>query len=225
MRLRYLNLKLSESWLIKSLLRLFLMLAVAMSWSTQASVSIPAGASLSLGDGAVHLGCRDLSVNGLVNGDRGSLNLRHLTIGASGSLYAKSSRVEVSGNWTGSGRFISGNGLVLLKDGCGVNTATVSAQNTFYSLYITSSAGKIFKFSSGKTQTISNQLTVSGEVDTYLILSSSANTPAIFIIDGGQDIRYADTAGIEIQEGQAEDGMHHGLPVWLLWYASENKQS
>ncbi len=128
----------------------------------------------------------------------------------------------MSGNWSGGGQFISGNGSVVLKDGCGVNTATVFTNNTFYNLDITSSVGKRFTFSSGKTQTISNQLTVSGKVDKYLVLSSSANTPAIFIIDGGQDIRYADTAGIEIQQGQAEDSMHHGLPVWLLWYASEN---
>jgi len=210
------------------LLRIFpaflLVIMIAVSQSVQASIHIPVGASFSLGDGSLNLGCRDLTVDGVMNGDRGTLNLRHLVIGASGNLYGGDSLIELAGNWTKNGSFNSGSGMVVLTDGCGVNTAIVSGQNTFYKLNITSSGGKAFQFPSGSTQTISNRLFVQGAVDNHLVLSSSANTPAVFAINGEQDIEYADTLGVEIPEAPPEDEPSNGLPVWLLWHAIENRE-
>jgi hypothetical protein len=78
----------------------------------------------------------------------------------SGTLNVTTGDINVAGDWSNSGTFTPGTGTVTF-DGIGVST--ISGSTTFYDLACIT-AGKILTFTRGTTQTVTNELTLTGLV-------------------------------------------------------------
>lgn len=130
-----------------------------------ADLSIPAGGSFNVAGGSLDLGCTDVMVGGTLDLAGGRLsNVRSVTIQAGGIVnMGTAGSIALAGNWSNAGTFIPGTGTVLFVDApaC-VSTSTISGNTSFYSLSLVSILGKLYKFTSGSTQAVLNQLTLTG---------------------------------------------------------------
>ena len=110
-----------------------------------------------------------------------------LTISA-GALDASSSDIYVAGDWANTGTFTAGTRTVVL-DGAG--TQAVSGSTTFYNLEAGTSTARTVTFESGQTQTITNDLTLTGAESELLTLApSQAATEWFLAAPESQTIQY-----------------------------------
>lgn len=120
----------------------------------------------------------DLSIAGNLSMEGGVLDLNKkalsvdgdLLIGFSGTLYATSSNIKVKGNWINNGAFDPGTSTVILN---GANQI-VYDNNIFYNLVKTTSSAGTLYFETGVTQTILNNLTLTGTAGRLLLLRGTA---------------------------------------------------
>lgn len=191
-----------------------LLLATAVA---HADYVVPAGASFGLGGGSMDLGCTDVIVDGAFDLQGGSLtNVRHVQIGAAGSLALGSGSVNLAGNWSNGGALNAGTGTVSIVDNAACATSSVvSGNSSFHALSITSTTGKLVQFTAGSVQTVQSALTLTGAAGTPLRIEST--TPAsvsadINLLTGGTQnlanlaVRGMSASGQWLAAGQTNQG-------------------
>lgn len=212
----------SPAWLASLALLLSFLFIVE---SHADGMTIPNGASFSLGDGVLDLGCADLMVEGSVDGMSGTLMARDVSVAPTGLLLDVSGRIEVTGDWLNSGTFVPGTGTVEFTDGCGIGLADVTGVNSFYTLSVTSGSGKEYRFPSGVTQTVEGTFTVQGVPGFPVVLSSSGGSAALFDLYGEQSISHADTSQVTIPGLEPEpEVIRRSLPLWLYHHIANQKK-
>ena len=141
-----------------------------------ASITIGAGSSFSIPDGAVGAGCGDLTVadGGVLSIGAGEMvGIRDVTVQAAGLLQMAAGLLSLSGSWNVPGAFVPGTGTVQMSDGCGITSATITGDNEFCNLEQVSSMGKTIRFESGTIQTITCNYTAKGVIGTPIVLRST----------------------------------------------------
>ncbi|CAM5789954.1 MAG: IPTL-CTERM sorting domain-containing protein [Burkholderiales bacterium] len=136
---------------------------------------VPAGASSGLAGGSMDLACTDVIVDGAFDLQGGTLtNVRHVQIGAAGSLTLSSGSISLAGNWSNGGTLNAGTGTVSIVDNAAcAASSVVSGNNSFYALGITSTTGKLVQFAAGSVQTVQSTLTLTGAAGTPLRVEST----------------------------------------------------
>jgi hypothetical protein len=162
----------------------------ALAATAHADLVVPAGGSYALNGGSTDLACTDLIVAGGLSVDSGSITgIRNVSIQAGGSISVTSGTVSLSGDWSNTGTFSGGAGLVGFVDraGCATGGGTISGNTTFSRLSFITATGKTYLVASGSSQTITQFLTIQGAPGLPLILrGSTAGQPAFIALTGGQ---------------------------------------
>ena len=150
-------------------------IALAFIASAHADLVVPSGGQYTTGGGRTDLACTDVVVAGTLFVASGSLvNVRHLTIQPGGTIDGGSGEIQVGGNWSNTGTFGAGASTVRLVDGCGLATATVSGNTTFFNARFVSTTGKNYVFQVGTTQIIGGLLEILGTAANPIQFRSSA---------------------------------------------------
>lgn len=180
-------------------------LALASSLASAQGITVQPGASLSLGNGQVTLGCGDLTVSGQVSIGAGSATgIRDVDI-SGGNLAGGSGTVSLSGNWANSGTFAAGSGVVRIVDGCATNTSSLAGDNDFNDFSVTSSSGKLLTVAANSSHFFASSLTLQGVIGNLLqIRSSMPGVQVFFSLDAGgsQTIFAVDVADNNATGGQ-----------------------
>lgn len=157
-------------------------------------LSLGAGSSLDLGSASLDLGCADLTLRGVVDLANGSIAAaRHVLIKSGGTIDGGAGTLEVAGNWTNDGTFVANMGTIQFADGCGLTSATISNDNTFATLSLTSSTAKTYLFAASSTQTVGTHLTIGGAPGNLLLIrSTSDGSEANIDLQGTQVVDYVD---------------------------------
>jgi hypothetical protein len=164
----------SNMWLRAVAVPAFLWLAAG----AHGAISIPAGGSLSLGSGALDLGCTDMTVGGnLQVGSAAVTTVHDVTIQAGttpdGTLDGGSGSITLAGNWSDGGTFIPGTSSVFFVDNPGCATSSAFSGNTaFHNLSLVSNLGKAYTFPPGTTQSILQGLTIQGTLANPIQITS-----------------------------------------------------
>jgi hypothetical protein len=155
-----------------------------------ADLVVPAGGSYALNGGSSDLACTDLIVAGALSVDSGSLTgVRNVNIQAGGSITMTSGTLSLSGDWSNTGSFTAGSGLVSFVDlaGCATAGGTISGNTSFANLSFITATGKTYRIASGSTQTITQLLTIQGAPGLPLVLrGTTPGQPASIVLLGGQ---------------------------------------
>lgn len=165
---------------------------VSLAPGAYGSITVPAGGSISLGSGAMDLGCTDITVAGnLLLGSAPISNVRDVSlqaVAAPGSMLdAGSGSITLSGNWTNGGNFIPGTSAVSFVDNAGCATSSLlSGNTTFYDLSLVSGVGKSVRIPPGTTQSVQHALTVQGTVANPIqIASGTPGSPGFLNLNAG----------------------------------------
>ena len=169
-------------------------LAILASTADGRELDVGAGSSVDFGSAAVDLGCTDLVIGGTLEAGSGLVaRARDVSILSGGVLSGESSILDVAGDWDNAGSFVPGTSHVRFVDDCGRVSATLTGDNGFHDLEMTTSIGKLYLFAAGSTQTISNSLTLAGNGGTRLILRSTVGGSEAFTdLQGSQFITSVD---------------------------------
>jgi hypothetical protein len=157
-------------------------------------IEVGADTTFDLGDASLDLGCDDLMVAGVLAGGTGpAIQVGNLEIELGGTLQGELGAFEVTGNWTNAGSFAAGMSTVRFVDGCGATQATISGSTTFDVLEMITSAGKLYSFEAGATQTVQTNLLLMGTSGALLLLrSTSEGSEAFSELQGTQDVSFVD---------------------------------
>ena len=160
-------------------------LAVAMG-ASGAQFDVGSGASLDLGTGSLDLGCADLTVGGTLSaGTAGFSQARDVTIDPTGLVNGNSATLEVAGDWDNAGSFNAGTSTVEFVDGCALASAVITGDTTFASLDMTTTTGKLYSFTAGSTQTVTQAISLAGASGNLLTLRSTVDCVKAFIDNQG----------------------------------------
>ncbi|MCC7290086.1 LamG domain-containing protein [bacterium] len=113
------------------------------------------------------------------------------------------SSLSVARNFTGSSAFTPGSGTVTLS-GAGGTTQTLSGNTTFYNLTANASSSRIIQFTASSTNTINNNLTLTGTNCDALMLLRSTSKGTVWNIDdntGGTTT----VSNVDVQDSTATD--------------------
>jgi hypothetical protein len=177
----------------------FPVLFLALAWcslSVQAAITVGVGATTTIGAGTSNQNCTDIVVNGTLVLTTGSLiNVRNVTINPGGILRGGSGLVSVSGNWTNSGSFVPGTGLVQLLDvpTCPIASSTIIGNNTFFNLTLDSTTGKTYIFQSSSTQTVLGALNATGVGAPLQTSNTIPGQPAFLVLGPGATQNWVNT--------------------------------
>ena len=173
---------------VRGVLSVVLLMGMAALNLAHADISVPVGGSMALGGGSTDLGCGDVRVAGTLLLQNGSLsNVRNLTIASGGSVVAGNGVITLSGNWSNSGSFNAGTGVVNFVDAptCSAGS-TISGSTTFATFSLVSTSGKLYQFATGSTQNIRTMFVASGTAVLPLRIESTAPLQTAFINLTGQ---------------------------------------
>jgi hypothetical protein len=174
--------------------RLLLVLAVAAAASARADVVVPAGATWSLGNGALDLGCTDLNVAGTLAVDDGAaVHARHVTIAPGGSTTVASGNIALGGTFANHGHFAPGSGSVTIGDEPCAAAGGLSGATTFHDLVLASGTGKTVVLESDRAQSVLHRLVVRGNAGAPLAIVASkpgAQAYTHLAAGGTQDIAH-----------------------------------
>jgi hypothetical protein len=167
-------------------------LLLAVAPAAYADLIVPVGGSINLSGGVTDLACTDVIVGGTLDLGGGRLdNVRNLTIQAGGSVSLGSAgSITLAGDWSNAGTLSAGTGTVFFVDApaCAASS-TISGNSTFYGLSFISATGKLYRFASGSTQRVLNQLTMNGTAAQPLrIESGTAGAFANIDLAGAQSM-------------------------------------
>lgn len=176
-----------------------LILAVATTSGVAAvanEVIVAAGGVLDLGTGSLGLDCADLTVAGTLSaGTVGFDSARDVTIAPTGVLNGNSAVLEVAGEWDDAGTFNAGTSAVRFVDGCGLLSAVIAGDTTFATLDLTTTTGKLYRFTAGSTQIVTQLLTLAGAVGNRLRLRSTLDGSEAFLnLQGAHSASFVDVA-------------------------------
>lgn len=166
--------------------------AFAFIAPARADLNVGVGGSFDLAGSTLNLGCTDVIVGGTLSLSGGSLsNVRNVVIQPGGALSLGSGSITLAGDWTnnaGSG-FNAGTGSVnFIDDAACAATSTISGNSNFYRLSIVSGSGKLYRFASGSTQSVVQQLTLIGNGQPLRIESTVAGSFASINLSGTQSM-------------------------------------
>lgn len=182
----------------------FLLFAVA-NQALAAGITVPAGGSMSLGDGSADLGCGDLVIAGEVSVDAGGASgIIDVDI-TGGTLNGGSGTTSLTGDWSNAGTFNAGTGLVRIVDGCGIASSTISGDSDFHEFSVTTASGKLLSMAAGSSQTFTSMLTLEGMVGNLLQLRSSSPGQEVFFSlapGGSQSI-----SAVDVRDNNASGGL------------------
>ena len=178
-----------------------------------AGIFVQPGASMSLGNGTVDMGCADTTIVGNLNIQSGAfINVRDFTV-SGGNVNAGSGQLTLSGNWTNNGTFTPGTSLVAIQDGCSTTSSALTGDTDFYDFTTISTSGKTLLVAAGSTQVFNYNLTLEGIAgNPLLIRSSMVGNQAFFSLDpdGTQNIHAVDVGDNNALGGQ---WLAPGLPA------------
>jgi hypothetical protein len=162
--------------------------------ASAAQLTVGSGASVDLGTGSLVLGCADLSIAGTFSaGTVGFTQARDVGIGPTGLVNGDSATLEVAGDWENAGTFNAGTSTVQLVDGCGLSSAVITGNSTFYELVMTTLTGKLYSFAAGSTQTVAQSLSLTGASGNLLTIRSTVDGEEAFIdLEGSASTDYVD---------------------------------
>ncbi|MFT3789573.1 MAG: hypothetical protein QM741_00540 [Rudaea sp.] len=187
------------------------MLSTLASAPALAALTVGAGSSLHVGDGALDLGCSDWIIAGSAASGSGSVaGIANLAI-TGGSLTAGAGRFALGGDFSDAGAFVPGASRVSIVDACGGGTSTVSGATSFYDLVVASATGKQLVLPAALTQSVAHALTLQGAAGHLLgVLSSAAGQQALLNVStaAAQTIAWVDArddkaSGATIAPGSA----------------------
>lgn len=160
--------------------------------TSAAHLTVGAGSTVDLGDGSLDLGCANLAVEGTLAAGTGVIDwAEDVSIG--GTLNGESATLYVTGDWNNSGTFNAGSSSVRFVDGCGLSSATISGDSTFFDLEMTTSTGKLVAFEAGSTTTVTDLLTLAGaEANLLTIRSTVDGSEAYLDLQGSQTNDFVD---------------------------------
>ncbi len=187
-------------------MRLLALVVLSVFSSTQvlaAGITIGSGGSVSVGTGAIHVGCRDLVNNGTLSLDGGVVDMTS-NVTSTGQLNGGSGLLEFGGDWSNSGAFTAGTSTVSMVDECGDGAISFAGNSDFYNLSMVTTAGKTVVFESGAEQKIANELVYAGSPGYLLTLRSSIPGTPVFTslaFGGSQFIEWVDVADNVAMEG------------------------
>jgi hypothetical protein len=185
--------------------RAFLAVAALLTLATAASagqVTVGSGSSVDLGTGSLDLGCADLTVGGTLSaGTAGFSQARDVTIDPTGLVNGDSATLQVAGDWDNAGTFNAGTSTVQMVDGCGLASAVIAGDTTFANLEMTTTAGFLYSFAAGSTQTVTGSLTLAGASDNLLTIRSTLDSSEAFF-----DLDQAATGSfVDVKDNHAID--------------------
>jgi hypothetical protein len=187
-------------WIARGSALLTALVGLAPAAVPAAEVAVGAGASMSLGAGQLDLGCADLTVAGTLSaGSQGVAGTRDMVIDPTGVVNGNSATLVVSGDWDNAGTFNAGTSSVQLRDGCGLSSAVIAGDTSFATLDLLSTTGKLYTFTAGSTQTVSQSFAVNGAPGNLLTIRSSSPGNAAFLDAQGS----AGGDYVDVQDNQA----------------------
>jgi hypothetical protein len=192
---------------------LIICVAVALTLRpVRADVIVGDGATMTLGDGTLAMGCMALRITGTLHGASGTVELGgDYEIQSGGLLAGEGGTFEVAGDWSNQGTFDPGGSTVHFLDGCGNAEARICNSSTFANLIVESDTGKIYEFEAGATQTVLDSLVIAGDQAALVRIQSKSDGDRAFIdLQGDQEISFVDVrdheaVGRRIAPGAPED--------------------
>lgn len=141
--------------------------AIATIWlssASWASITVPAGSTLSLPAGAgLDLACGDVSVSGsLALGNATLTGIKDFAVNTGGALTASNANLTIAGNFSGSGQVSTGSSSLTVTDGCATTSSQLSGNLVFQNLNLQSGSGKGFSLAPNTTLTITGILRLTG---------------------------------------------------------------
>ncbi len=107
-------------------------------------------------------------------------------------------------------------------DGCGLASAVIAGDTTFANLEMTTTSGKLYRFTAGSTQAVTDSLTLLGAAGNLLTIRSTVNGSEAFLnVQGSSSADFVDvqdndaTAGNPITLGPTSV-KGSNTPGWLL---------
>jgi hypothetical protein len=146
--------------------------------------------NLTISTGAILTASGDIVTSGMMTGNASTINIKSMTISASGTYNATSGTTTITGEdasnyaWNNlGGGFNNVNGKV---DFQGQATPyIITGNNTWYDLEISVSVACAYYFESGKTQTIAHSVVLSGASGALLTLDATGITDWKYTIQAG----------------------------------------
>ena len=188
--------------------------AIVVNPTLAAGISVPAGGSLSLGDGNAKLDvvdrrylltCGDLVIAGEVSISAGNAaGINDVEI-SGGTLNGGSGTASLAGDWSNAGTFNAGTGLVQISDGCGSVASNISGDSDFHEFSVTTSIGKLLTMVAGSSQTFASSLTLEGMVGNLLQVRSSSPGQEVFfsLMPGGAQ----SISAVDVRDNNASGGL------------------
>ena len=177
--------------------------------ASAAGITIGSGSSISVGSGAIHLGCGDLVNNGTLNLGSGVVDSAN-NVTNNNQLNGDSGSLEFGGDWINSGGVIAGTSTVAVIDECSDGSITFDGSSEFYNLTMMTTEGKTVYLESGEEQAVANNLVFKGAPGNFLTLRSS--TP------GAKTFTSLDPGGtqlidwVDVKDNHAEFPFQHIAP-------------
>lgn len=194
------------------LVRLALLGLLSHAITTNASITIDSGGSISLGNGVLDLAGGDLIVDGQFNLQDGDVsNAGNVAI--NGGLDGGTGSLLVLGDWINNGSFIAQTGQVTLFNTAGGSVQMIG-DSIFFGLSLLGPAGGRFVLQSGSVQQVINALTILGAPGQPVQIESS-NPPQIAELvlqaGGSQNIDFVGVSNVHATgEPLAPDGTNQG---------------
>jgi len=145
-----------------------------------AELVVSAAQTTMLGTDTLELACTPLTVEGTLEGDTGIIT-QITNVGITGTYQGDASSLDLSGDWDNQGSFLSGASTITFLDQCLSTpspTSTISGNNTFNVLQVSTTTSKTLIFESGTTQEITGDFIVNNP-SAVTLQSSDPNTPAV----------------------------------------------
>jgi hypothetical protein len=165
-----------------------------------AGLNIGSEATVVLNDGQLKFNCTDLVIAGNLQVGTGTLSdIQHSYIRPGGVVDGQQGVFDVNGDWNNQGDFNPGTSHVNLQDGCSINVAAISGDNSFYKLSLSTDTGKQYNIESGSTQQIAVALSIHGNANAPLVLRSSIpgqRANLALAHSGSKDISYTNVGDI-----------------------------
>lgn len=175
-----------------------------------AGITIGSGSSISVGSGAIHLGCGDLVNNGTLNLGSGVVDVTN-NVASNNQLNGDSGRLQFGGDWSNSGSVSPGTSTVAVVDECGDGNISFDGSSEFYNLSMITTAGKTVYLESGAEQKIANNLVFTGAAGNFLTLRSSIPRVATFtsLDPGGTQL----IDWVDVEDNHANIPFQHIAPA------------
>ena len=160
----------------------------------QSHFTVGADSTIDMGDAVITMDCSDLRIHGTAHLSTAQVfGINDLQI--TGALTSASTKLSMAGdlNTIGSSNF--GTGTVSIVDGCTRAQSTIAGSPSLYNLTVASNTGKKLVFESGKTTTVTGQLSLQGtSAKPLTIRSSTPDTPALLSATTQQTIQFENVA-------------------------------